>query len=1515
MIFRGCTNNRIKILVFLLVSILLFELIFINFLNIPYLNTQSRGYSYSKDKNQNEMDSLEIINNNSIGGTGNSLGSIIKSNATYIFDGLIEDSKINSEREFDFVADNNNWNITKNNFTVKDIRANKTEFIIEDYPSRFINGHPFLDLSVWMSIKIPVSCVLNEVNIFVQEINFTLPPAWQIKIYNASRDPTGFYLEPHQEISLVSEKAASDTSLDPDQRVAAHWEDFPCDNTNGNAILDIKNTYQDTHGNGYYFICIVLPRVRSQEDLRFIYFNSDENDQDNGFLWAGTDAIRNLVSGDLCLMVDISPINKHPKPSDIAAGIENLFRPDARIDIVENSSSNIAHYIYNTSTENLIVAQNFSLSQEGVLNNISVYLEFNNSHISNGVIFLGIIADNGYGFPNISQDNPIIEVGLYYIYKSGITDQWIEFEMYQQPRLPAGDYWWLISANTTTGQNITIKGDEDLNGNNAVALNGTLFGNNTIEWNEITYDYACRIGWHPGLDIIPFDDVTYPTKNYTIENQSSETCGYLRNLTGINDEYVMVAQNFTIPEHGAILNNITLKLNSSRNLIPLILLIFNDNGTKNGPSMEGGPIIDLLDYALINKNTYTFQFEYSNGLDAGNYWWGLLALPNTTDPANNVSIYGINDTFSENNAVALNTTFNVSHGVISTVQEIPFDYFCDIGWQAPPKGIWTNDTRLSPGGDEKNHYSIKTRWMGSVSFNLSVFNTIESTSRALTEYSFNNENENYVNWNLSLEIEVPSNFRETLINVSKPIDWKTIEVFNGTQLYSNYFTPTENKSVIIKNIDNGTWKIKARSNNYDGMINLYKEDDTDYVPTSEIKIYDELRINITAENQSSGIVKLGIFYPYPNNFTFYETEKSLNQDGNATFDWNPENDPLAIGGVYHIVSEWNNGTQISFQSCKLFISPTPTNLTVITNLSRFPYIDDSTQEIIIKFNDSIRGSKISNGIINATILGPKSKSLEWTNLYSITQNESKKGLYRIKIDTYGLPINDSYSLEIRADSPGYEKGIIHDLPLEVKPVPVELNPEVNKITQYIDEYINFKCSFKDTFHKKDIDWANLTYNIGNTSIQGFMNLAMPGESIYESGLVKLSGINVTGNRNYKINITANAANCSKASVLIDLQVNEKTSTSIVLNSDSKYKIPSEVVEGQSITLSVYLLNNSNNSGMPNETIKFSFAGKIPNRIAETDSDGMALVEFVVPSGISFLEVMIEYEGSIKSNQSRFETPITINVISTAAFIGRIVLWVVIGVAAVVSVVIAYKYLIIKPRKARRIKKLKNIANKFHDIANLRYLMVIHRDAGMSIFDYPISESEFDGTLISGFFTAIGAFQKELSKKKEEEGFELSYSNYKILVMNGELVQAALITESTASERIRLDLREFLNRFEQVYEKEIQEFSGNVKIFKAAGDLVRKTFDLYLTYPQVLTDKGKTYMSQVNQNKQVKELSKLEIAILKIIDNIMKTRGINYFFIPLAISMARAARPEQDLEIFGGIYNLIQKSIIEPIELQ
>ena len=120
------------------------------------------------------------------------------------------------------------------------------------------------------------------------------------------------------------------------------------------------------------------------------------------------------------------------------------------------------------------------------------------------------------------------------------------------------------------------------------------------------------------------------------------------------------------------------------------------------------------------------------------------------------------------------------------------------------------------------------------------------------------------------------------------------------------------------------------------------------------------------------------------------------------------------------------------------------------------------------------------------------------------------------------------------------------------------------------------------------------------------------------------------------------------------------------------------------------------------------------------------------------------------------------------------------------------------------------------------LMIINKDSGLILYTHHFTEDSVDTDLIGGFLTAIQSFGSEISKK-ETSMKKLSYEHFEIEIVTGKYVYVALITSGFPTEFTTQSLSNFIKRFEMEYEKEIQEFYGNISIFKDVKRILDSIF--------------------------------------------------------------------------------------------
>ncbi|MFO7796755.1 MAG: hypothetical protein R6W84_11430, partial [Promethearchaeia archaeon] len=228
------------------------------------------------------------------------------------------------------------------------------------------------------------------------------------------------------------------------------------------------------------------------------------------------------------------------------------------------------------------------------------------------------------------------------------------------------------------------------------------------------------------------------------------------------------------------------------------------------------------------------------------------------------------------------------------------------------------------------------------------------------------------------------------------------------------------------------------------------------------------------------------------------------------------------------------------------------------------------------------------------------------------------------------------------------------------------------------------------------------------------------------------------------------------------------------------------------------------------------------------------------------------------------------------------------------------YVVVRHKKIERLQqKWKKDAQILEDLLKLSYIMIIHKDIGVAIYTQKISSEGLDPDLISGFLHAISSFKKEFKKgdsTKLQKGFEMDYYDFHIILADGDHVRGALIAEEKPSEYIKKQQVDFINEFEQRYEKYIATFKGDTSVFSGADKLVEKYFNISLMYPLKL-----------NQDKEIDDLDTLEKNLLEVASQIQTEK--EYFFFSDLLSFGLAGRDEPRDKVISTIIELKKQNYL------
>ncbi len=291
----------------------------------------------------------------------------------------------------------------------------------------------------------------------------------------------------------------------------------------------------------------------------------------------------------------------------------------------------------------------------------------------------------------------------------------------------------------------------------------------------------------------------------------------------------------------------------------------------------------------------------------------------------------------------------------------------------------------------------------------------------------------------------------------------------------------------------------------------------------------------------------------------------------------------------------------------------------------------------------------------------------------------------------------------------------------------------------------------------------------------------------------------------------------------------------------------EIIEGKNI---FFIVRDIESNIIANYTAVTNLEG-IAEKAIQFEDTGEYTVEIVFLSSGIFAGVSSS-DSDIYYNVSVINYGILIVKNIQAILIG-------LGIATVLSLSIYRGYVV--PKRNRQRQALLDIHRRFGDIENMQYVLIIHKETSTSIFSQTFTELPIDSTLISGFLSAISTFGKEIGHKvlkSQQKAFvsqgdektgleELSYQQFKIVVIEGYYVRTAVLLLKSASPTLRSKIRQFNAEFEREYLSTLEHFSGKIPSPEPILELIEKILFADLLYPHnVIPSKAKDYLGTVKK---------------------------------------------------------------------
>ncbi|MFW9828616.1 MAG: hypothetical protein ACFFEY_13575 [Candidatus Thorarchaeota archaeon] len=226
-----------------------------------------------------------------------------------------------------------------------------------------------------------------------------------------------------------------------------------------------------------------------------------------------------------------------------------------------------------------------------------------------------------------------------------------------------------------------------------------------------------------------------------------------------------------------------------------------------------------------------------------------------------------------------------------------------------------------------------------------------------------------------------------------------------------------------------------------------------------------------------------------------------------------------------------------------------------------------------------------------------------------------------------------------------------------------------------------------------------------------------------------------------------------------------------------------------------------------------------------------------------------------------------------------------------------------------------IWQKFLDVLNIKHILLMAKDSGLAIVDYPISGAGVNTQLLTGFIQANISFSVSSNKSNgyinNEEGYqfyEFQYENFNILLKNGEFIRICLVLDHKAPESLKSLTTEFLSEYESRYMFKINDHIKKGKMrFEDTIDYVLDIFNVKLVFPMILTH------TLLPDDLELIKRNPIQKAILDLAQKLLASKAF-FFIINLIDEVQKIVHIEAN-KILYEVYQLIEKKIIIPTTIE
>jgi len=374
------------------------------------------------------------------------------------------------------------------------------------------------------------------------------------------------------------------------------------------------------------------------------------------------------------------------------------------------------------------------------------------------------------------------------------------------------------------------------------------------------------------------------------------------------------------------------------------------------------------------------------------------------------------------------------------------------------------------------------------------------------------------------------------------------------------------------------------------------------------------------------------------------------------------------------------------------------------------------------------------------------------------------------------------------------------------------------LEEYENETITIQFYIEDLYRKTPIENYNLTIKLN--TYEWFMKW----NSQNPSFTLNLTGVEPG---NYSITVLIEAPNYVPTTFEIPLHILPKTRVILTVN------IPQEVTAGDTIPISGTLTTESGEP-IAMATIKIIIQVTYENGTTKeytyetvTNMRGEFSYTFQTTKKMTKINIMITYGGTREKASTTSRYSITVKPLTIFATLLHA--WWIFALLATTFAVFAETRRRISKRKKKTEVERGKLLREYElilEFNSLESLLVVSKESGLCIFEYPFKGSSINSNLVAGFVQAIRGFYVEIGGAREGEVGEIYYEmpEPKVLTFHsGRYTYAILIAPGKLLPEVKECLRNFLDRFEEEFKEPLEKDITNTSIYSRAKEFIKECF--------------------------------------------------------------------------------------------